>query len=434
MIDDDRETLRSIAWSELLPWLLLFRCFRISVRLRPLVVCAAAAVLTVVGWALIATVFSANAKVAAQVADYNGCCWNSLASVAEPAAETAPFRGHLRPGRAWLPRSETSIAARDRNPVLGSWEHLSRTFRQIYTMNADEARASTLAYSLLCGLWGLFVWAFAGAAVTRDAALQLAAGQRSDWAAILAHARRRWRAYFWAPLMPLIGILMAVACMALLGIIMRLNLGVLLAGALWPMLLVAGLLSALLLVGLLFGWPLMFATIGTEYTDSFDALSRTYAYVFQRPLHYLFYIAVAAAVGALGWLLVSGVAQAVVAITLWATSLGSGGEFRLVGEPMPHLVYHFSNGAPAAHLGWLGDLLIRFWCDCARLVAVGYLYSYFWVSAAAIYLLLRRNVDDTELDEVHLDEEGSETFGLPEISTDEAGAPVVGDQPPENGG
>ncbi len=66
-------------------------------------------------------------------------------------------------------------------------------------------------------------------------------------------------------------------------------------------------------------------------------------------------------------------------------------------------------------------------------MAVGYLYSYFWVSAAAIYLLLRRNVDDTELDEVRLDEEGNETFGLPEISTDEAGAPVVGDQPPENG-
>ncbi len=67
-------------------------------------------------------------------------------------------------------------------------------------------------------------------------------------------------------------------------------------------------------------------------------------------------------------------------------------------------------------------------------MAVGYLYSYFWVSAAAIYLLLRRNVDDTELDEVPRrggEREGA--FGLPEISTDEAGA-VVGDQPPENGG
>ncbi len=71
--------------------------------------------------------------------------------------------------------------------------------------------------------------------------------------------------------MPLIGILMAVACMALLGIIMRLNLGVLLAGASGRCSWWRGSSRRLLLVGLLFGWPLMFATIGTEDTDSFDA-------------------------------------------------------------------------------------------------------------------------------------------------------------------
>ena len=342
MIEDDRQTLqqyRLVRTAALVAP--CSACFRISVRLRPLVMRRPPS--SDRGRLVIAdrTIFSANAK-APQIADYNGCCWNNLASVAEPAAESCPS-GATFARDGLLPRSETSLAARDPNPVLGSWEHLSRPFRQIYTMNADDPRASTLAYSLLCGLWGLFVWAFAGAAVTRDAALQLAAGQRSDWAAILAHARRRWRAYFWAPLMPLIGLLMAVVGMALLGLIMRLNFGVLAAGVLWPMLLLAGLLAALLLVGLLFGWPLMFATIGTEDTDSFDALSRAYAYVFQRPLHYLFYIAVAAAVGGLGWLFVSGVAQAVVAITLWATCLGSGGEFRLVGEPIPHLVYHFSS-------------------------------------------------------------------------------------------
>ena len=51
---------------------------------------------------------------------------------------------------------------------------------------------------------------------------------------------------------------------------------------------------ALLLLGLAFGWPLMWATISTEGTDSFDALSRSYAYVFQRPLRYLFYVVVRA--------------------------------------------------------------------------------------------------------------------------------------------
>ena len=85
---------------------------------------------------------------------------------------------------------------------------------------------------------------------------------------------------------------------------MKANLGLLLGGLLWPLALVAGLLMTLLLLGLLFGWPLMWATISAEGTDSFDALSRSYAYVFQRPLHYLFYIMVAAVIGWLGWLLV----------------------------------------------------------------------------------------------------------------------------------
>ena len=48
-----------------------------------------------------------------------------------------------------------------------------------------------------------------------------------------------------------------------------------------------------------------------------------------------------------------------------------------------------------------------------KLLAVGYLFSYFWTAAAAIYFLLRRDVDATETDEVFLDADASEqTFRL----------------------
>jgi len=60
----------------------------------------------------------------------------------------------------------------------------------------------------------------------------------------------------------------------------------------------------LLLVGVLLGWPLMWATISVEGTDSFDALSRTYAYVFQKPLRYAAYIGFAVIIGLLGWIVV----------------------------------------------------------------------------------------------------------------------------------
>ncbi len=54
---------------------------------------------------------------------------------------------------------------------------------------------------------------------------------------------------------------------------------------------------AVVLIGLL-GWPLMNPTISAEGSDSFDALSRSYSYVFQAPWHYLWYTTVALAYGA----------------------------------------------------------------------------------------------------------------------------------------
>ncbi len=177
----------------------------------------------------------------------------------------------------------------------------------------------------------------------------------------------------------------------------------------------------LLLLGLMFGWPLMWGTISTEGTDSFDALSRSYAYVFQRPLHYLFYAIVAAIFGWLGWLLVQNFASGIIWMTYWAASWGATDE--LVGKVM--------SGGDITGMGNAGAWLIHFFTGCVKLLAVGYLFSYFWTASVAIYFLLRRTVDATEMDEVFLDaDEGEKSFALPKIVTDEHGAPVVSEGSP----
>ena len=454
MIEDDRGTVRAVAWSELFPWLILFRCFRLSVGLRPLLLSTVAAVAMILGWSLFGLVFSGNSEVASQHSAYSGCPWIAFASVAndfgflpnrfsveegEAEAEKADDSGLLpdqfSPGDLDDKDLRNSIVLRGTDPIVGTWEHISRPFREVFTLNVGsgkEFRASKLAYSLLCSLWTIAVWTIAAAAITREAAVQLACGERLGWGGTIGYAKSRWKAYAWAPLLPFIGVLLGAAVIAILGLLlMRFNVGLLVAGVLWPLVLAGGFLMTLLLLGLAFGWPLMFATISTEGTDSFDALSRSYAYVFQRPLQLLFYLAVLTAVGLLGWGLVFGFAQTVIAITQGTACWGSGGQFVFTADPVPHIVYQFASGNSPGHLGWLGDLLIRTWSDCVRLLAVGYLYSYFWVSASAIYLLLRRDVDDTELDEVHLDEaESSEALGLPEIKKDETGAPFVNGEKP----
>ena len=185
-------------------------------------------------------------------------------------------------------------------------------------MTVASSRAAPLTFLVLAILWAMAVWALFGGAISRVAAVQLAADERIGWAAALRFAASKWLSYFAAPLLPLLGVVLVAIPLAVLGLLMRLNFGVLLAGVLWPLALLGGLVMALLLLGLAFGWPLMWATISTEGTDSFDALSRSYAYVFQRPLRYLFYVLVAAVLGWLGWLLVSTFVAALVGLSSWA--------------------------------------------------------------------------------------------------------------------
>ena len=140
---------------------------------------------------------------------------------------------------------------------------------------------------LLSALWSLAVWAYFGAAISRVAAVQLATGEQVGWGASLRWARAKWLAYFSSPLLPMLGVALAVLPILVLGLLMRANFLAVLAALVWPLVLAGGFVMTVLLAGVLLGWPLMWATISVEGTDSFDALNRTYAYVFQRPLRYL---------------------------------------------------------------------------------------------------------------------------------------------------
>jgi len=280
--------------------------------------------------------------------------------------------------------------------------------------------------SVLCGLWALAVWGFFGGAITRIAAVQLACGERVGWAASMRYARSKWTAYCAGPLFPLLGILLAALPALLTGLVLlRLgDWGMLAAAVIWPLLLLAGFGMTVLLVGLVFGWPLMWATISAEGSDCYDALSRCYSYVFRRPLHYLFYAVVAAVIGTLGWLLVQYLAHCVIGLTYWAASWGAGQE-------RVDLITATGNTSLES-VGEVGRGLIHFWTGCVKLLAFGYFYGYFWTASTAIYFLLRRKVDATETDEVYLDGDASEpTYGLPPLATDEAGAPAVADDVPE---
>ena len=404
MVNENKNgsALRTVVWSEICPWLAIFRTFRLATGFRVLLLSAVAVLLTTCVWSVLGVFGLEATKWMWPMAE------SSIRTPWVAIDQAVPDAPEL------VDTSDLAVADVD-NAFFRVWVQLTQPLLGVF--QRDVARRS-LACLLLCGLCSLAIWAYFGGAITRIAAVQLAAEERLPLAAALRFACRKWPAYFVAPLIPLLGVVLAAAPIWILGLLMHFNWGILLAGIAWPVLLIAGAIMAVLLLGLVFGWPLMWTTISTEGTDSFDAMQRSYSYVFQRPLHYLFYAVVAAALGALSWLLVKNFAAAVIALTYWAASFACfGGQIEAVAGTVEE---------PLSGVAGAGATLIHFWVGAVKLLAVGFLYGYFWTAMSPIYLLLRRGVDATEMDEVFLDEDAGEaSYGLPPIQTDAAGAPIV---------
>jgi hypothetical protein len=130
---------------------------------------------------------------------------------------------------------------------------------------------------------------------------------------------------------------------------------------------------------------------------------------------------VAVVFGALCWVLVSLFAHSVIGLAYWATGWGAGNARVLeVGG-------YVEGGAESSGMQWFGASLIAALNSLVYCVATGFAFAFFWCASTAIYLLLRYDVDQTEFDEVHMEDE-EVRYGLPPLIKDEAGVPAV---PPE---
>lgn len=398
-----RGTVREIAWNEVFPWLILLRTLRLAINFRILLLAALALLAIVAGWRMIGAIFHETEDVVLRTQIESRAMWPwemTLGHEVSARAEALPIVG------PWLVRG----------PIVQTWLYLSGPFRMLFD---PQLQPAGLAYALLCALWAALVWAFFGGAASRIATLALTRSQPVGLGSALNHARIKLPAYLLAPLMPLVGVFFLSLLMALVGLLLRTDVGTLLVGIVWPLMLVLGLLITILLLGLLFGWPLMWPTISTEGTDAFDALSRSYAYIYQRPLRVVIYAFIVSLLGLVGVVLFDLFAASVVHFSLLPVSWGAGdermGELLRVGAGLPE--------NEVTDLGRSGWNLIRFWNGLVQALTVAFQLAFFVVSAAAIYLLLRREVDATDMDEVFLEEPlGSD---LPPLENDAQGVPGV---------
>jgi len=266
-------------------------------------------------------------------------------------------------------------------------------------------------------LWTLLVWGLFGGAITRIAVMRLGCDETVPMRTALKYASGRLGTYVFSPLFPLVIILALTIPLALLGLLlMRFEFGIMLVSFIWIFVLLAGFAMTHFLLGALFGWPLMWVVTSAEETgDHYEAFSRSFSYVSQRPFHYLFYGSVVVVLGTLGWYLVQAIADLTIHMSYWSVMWGCGTDtlesLKNVGTDASGLLKTSRN---------LMDLSEGF----VHLVAGAFAYSFFWCGAVGIYLLLRKAVDQTEFDEVFLDDE-QPPFELPKLRDGPSVVPEV---------
>lgn len=421
-------------WREWFPWLNVVRAARVALQVRLVVLAGVSVLATIFGWWVLVQLFkgATDDPLAGWIDSYALCPWtegkggtsaalggmiDDFRDLSGPTLAGAGESGPLGSGVAgeMIGPAAPAMGRVPADPLVGPWAQLSSPGRRLFAMDVTFVGVAFLALALL---WAAVVWAVSGGIITRVALAELGRGERMPLKAGWDHVRRRVGAYVAAPLFPLAGVVLFTLPLAVLGLLMRLDAGAVVGGLLWPVALLLGVLMAILLAGLLFGWPLMHATISAEGTDSFDALSRSYSYVYQKPLNYLFYAVVAAVVGGLALLAVFFFARLVWHVTAWSVSWGA---------TTSRLAELLEGGASLGSMGQGAATLLGFWEGVVRVFVLGFAYSYFWSATSAIYLLLRRDVDSVEMDEIFL-QDGGESFGLPPLTEDPSGVPLVADE------
>ena len=380
-----------IQWSDALPWWLLFRAAGVAFSPTVILLAALGAVATWAGWSLADRMHLAGVNESAAVISAAGAAHSAGDALVLPTSSVTPDGGRLlAPSRSVLPGLLGLI---DRLPAVAA-----DVLRLVSVPFRPSATLSQMAGALARIGWFVLVWSIFGTAITRHVALSLVGEDTPGLVGAIWYGSRKWLSAFNAVAFVLLGILALSVPGAVLGLVMRADWGLALAGAIWPLMLVGAVVLAILAVGLVAGWPLMVAAVGVERGDSFQAISTAFSYLYQRPLHYAFYGLVALLVS-LPALAAAGVfADATGTLALWAASFGMG------HDRTAAVLDGIGAAGPAAAAAPWGARAIALWMQGLEAILSSFGWGYFWAIATAGYLLLRRDVDGTECDEVVLEE------------------------------
>lgn len=374
-----------------LPWLRMFRGFRLAIDYQKLTVSLTAILVWMLGSHCVHWSFRT--------------IWPGVQSTEAPISQQLLDVSHTL-STGWESYFGTAPALLSGGPEATTvyWPLVLVTRQLGLLFLATSSRAWWFAWLQL--LWSLAVASLFGSIVSRMAARELTSQGRS----LVRDARfamRQFPTAFFAPVLALLAIAVIWSFSYLAGVVGRLPVvGEALLGLGWFAFLLVGLLMALLLVGVTFGWPLMSCSSAVERNDASDALSRTFSYLFNRTWYAVFLASISVGYGMLTLNFVELMTRLSVVLSATPVAAGLGLDAQAVNR---HALWSLDLDGMQIFSNDVGVAMYSFWMGLATLIPAAYGFSYFWSSSTIIYLLLRKSEDGTPLDVLDFSDNPGET-------------------------
>jgi len=282
-------------------------------------------------------------------------------------------------------------------------------------------------YCLIFMVLKLAVIAVSGGSICRSAALQFARGEKPGLVESLRFGAKKFPSFFGAPLLPVGIIIVAGICVFFVGLLGNIpRIGELVVGISMPLTLLAGATTAVIIIGAVAGFNLMFPAIAYDGSDCFDSISRAFSYVYSRPWRMAFYSIAAGIYGSICYIFVRFFAF----LLLFATHMflrlglltesGEGVNKLQAIWPKPGFMSLLGTGRLSA-LNWAELIscgIIKLFLLVVAGLVISFILSFYFSANTIIYSLMRNKVDNTAINDVYIPAEQE-----PEIESESADKP-----------
>ena len=286
----------------------------------------------------------------------------------------------------------------------------------ISVLNPFAGGLAHFGTSLLFYVLLLAVWSFMGGVISRIAALEYGRDELPTLSDGVDMVRKKYAAYFFAPLSPLIGVVIFSLLNSLGGLIGSIP-------YVGPILMIVGVvpwfISTVIVVFIavlgVVSYCMMYPAISIGGKDAFEGWSSAYSYVLWGVNRFVGYSVLAALIGIVStvaaWALCEFFIYALLQSLHYGFLGGSWVPYVAFGGPFYNTKLLMPEGSALLKVSGVWMLVALL---CVRTLPVAYLFSYFFSSGTIICFLMRKHVDRIEIDEVYEEEEEEEFGEMPE--------------------